>query len=102
MKTIKNLDILQKFAIAIPVLFFLSCIVKHYLENFRGTLIYAYGSTITFFLSLFLVLLSLVNSVLILIDLNTKPIPKFVWFLLSMSIFFLFAGLIITIGFDIA
>ena len=39
----KKLDETQKYPIAIPFLFFISGLTKHYLENFRGTWIYAYG-----------------------------------------------------------
>ncbi|KRB54164.1 hypothetical protein ASD98_17970 [Flavobacterium sp. Root186] len=98
MKKFRNLHETQKFAIVIPALFFLSCLTKHYLENFRGTLIYAYGSTITLFLSLFLVLFSLVNSILILRDLKIKLIQKLLWFLLSaLPFLYLSIGLIFSI-----
>lgn len=83
----KNLQQTQQLAIAIPVLFLLSVTTKHYLENYRGTTIYAYGATFTLFLSLFLVVLSFVNSILIIKNLRLKWIPKSLWFLLSASVF---------------
>ena len=83
----KDLDLIQKFAITIPILFILSCTTKHYLENFRGTLIYAYGATFTLFLNLLLVVFSFVNSIIIIKDLRLKFVPKSLWFLLSASVF---------------
>lgn len=87
MKKFKNLHETQKFAIAIPILFVISSATRHYLENFRGTLTYAYGATFTLFLSLFLVVFSFVNSILIVKDLRLKFVPKSLWLLLNASIF---------------
>ncbi|MCP2026736.1 hypothetical protein L1276_001880 [Flavobacterium sp. HSC-32F16] len=87
MKKFKNLHETQKFAIAIPILFVISGATRHYLENFRGTLTYAYGATFTLFLSLFLVVFSFVNSILIVKDLRLKFVPKSLWLLLNASIF---------------
>lgn len=96
LKEFRNLDETQKYAIAIPVLFLISGLTKHYLENFRGTLLYAYGATFTLFLSLFLVVFSFVNSILIIKDLRLKFVPKSLWLLLSASIFlYMFIGMAI-------
>ncbi len=93
----KNLDENQKFAIAIPVLFLLSGAIHKLVERFRISddfhWLYAYGSTITLFLSCFLVVFSLTNSILILRDLKIKPIPKLLWFLLSLSVFLYLAAM---------
>ena len=81
MKNLKNLDLTQKIAIAIPVLFLLSCLTKHYVEIFRFSTnfhwIYVYGSTGSLLLSLFLVIFSFANAVLILRDLKLKWQKKF-------------------------
>jgi hypothetical protein len=83
----KDLYLTQKLAIIVPVSFILSCATRHYLESFRGTLIYAYGATFTLFLNLFLVVFSFVNSIFIIKDLRLKFVPKSLWLLLSASIF---------------
>ena len=97
MKKFRNLHETQKFAIAIPILFVISGATRHYLENFRGTLTYAYGATFTLFLNLFLVVFSFVNSILIVKDLRLKFVPKSLWLLLNGSIF-LYIFIAITIA----
>jgi len=80
----------QKFAIAIPALFILSCLTKHYIERFRFSSefrwIYEYGSNISLSLSCLLVIFSFVNSISM-FDLRIKLIPKLLWILLSASVF---------------
>ena len=105
-KKFKNLDENQKIAIAIPVLFLLSCVFKSYIERFRISTdfhwIYVYGSTSALFLCIFLIIFSFTNSILILRDLKMKRFKKALWFLLSFSVFLLTASLIIAIALDIA
>lgn len=104
MNKYKNLHETQKFAIAIPLLFLLSCLTKHYVERFRISLefrwIYEYASIGSLILCFVLIFFSLANSILILRDLKTKLLPKILWLLLSSSIFLLTAGLLIAIAFD--
>lgn len=94
----------QKFAIAIPVLFALSCATKHWVERFRFSVefrwIYEYVGVGALLLSFFLIIFSFTNSFLILRDLKINGFQKALWFLLSSSIFLLFAGLIIAIALD--
>lgn len=88
---LKNLDLTQKLAIAIPVLFILSCLTKRYIERFRFSTefrwVYEYGNFGTLILCIFLVFFSFANSILVLRDLKIKLLPKFLWFLLSLSVF---------------
>ena len=89
----------QKFAIAIPALFFLSCLTKHYIERFRFSSefrwIYEYGSNISLSLCCLLVIFSFVNSISM-FDLKIKLIPKLFWILLIASVFLYIAiGMII-------
>ncbi|SHM69179.1 hypothetical protein SAMN05444484_108141 [Flavobacterium chilense] len=102
MKKFRNLDETQKFAIAIPALFILSCLIKRYLENFRGTWIYAYGSVGCIIVCFLMFFFSLANSISIIRYLKIKLLPKILWFLLSASVFLLIAGLMIAIALDIA
>lgn len=102
MKKFKHLDETQKFAIAIPLLFFLSCLTKHYLENFRGTWFYAYGGTGCLIICFLMFFFSLINSISIIRNLKLKWPEKFLWLLLSSSVFLLVAGFTIAIAFDIA
>lgn len=94
----------QKFAIAIPVLFALSCATKHWVERFRFSVefrwIYEYVGVGALLLSFLLIIFSFTNSVLILRDLKINGFQKALWFLLTSSIFLLFAGLIIAIAMD--
>jgi len=91
LKKYNSLHLTQKFAIAIPALFILSCFTKHYVQRFRPSIefrwIYEYGSNYSLSFSVLLVVFSLVNSVLIFKDLKTKPNTKLFWLLLSSSVF---------------
>ncbi|TPG32594.1 hypothetical protein EAH81_25230 [Flavobacterium pectinovorum] len=102
LKKYYNLDLTQKFAIAIPVLFLLSCLTKRYIERFRFSQefrwIYEYGSFGALILCLLLVVFSFINSISIIGGLKIKLLPKILWFLLSSSVFFLIMGLLITLG----
>jgi hypothetical protein len=89
----KKLDLTQKIAIAIPTLFFLSCVTKRFIERFRFSTdfrwIYEYGSFGTLLLCIFLVIFSFANSILMLRDLKTKWLKKTLWLLLSSFVFLL-------------
>ncbi|OXA70132.1 hypothetical protein B0A67_17635 [Flavobacterium aquidurense] len=100
-KKLKKLDLTQKLAIAIPILFILSCLTKSYIERFRFSdefrWIYENGSFGTLILCIFLVVFSFANSILLIRDLKTKLLPKLLWILLSLSVFLYVAiALIIT------
>ncbi|MNF87238.1 hypothetical protein D3C84_696970 [compost metagenome] len=91
LKKYRNLDETQQFAILIPILFLLSGIIHKLVSRFRGSgeflWLFASVSTITLFLSCFLILFSLVNSILIIRDLRMKIVHKILWILLSLSVF---------------
>lgn len=93
MKKYHDLDLTQKIAIAIPVLFILSCLTKRFIERFRFSdefrWIYEYGSFSTLILCIFLVVFSFANSILVIRDLKIKPLSKTLWFLLSVAPFLL-------------
>ncbi|MEL1252863.1 hypothetical protein AAEO57_03680 [Flavobacterium sp. DGU38] len=95
----------QKFAIAIPVLFVSSCATKHWVERFRFSVefrwIYEYVGVSALLLSFFLVVFSFTNSILVLRDLKSKGFQKALWFLLSSSVFLLFAGLMVAIALNV-
>ncbi|MBE8725212.1 hypothetical protein C4F50_09660 [Flavobacterium sp. KB82] len=97
----KKLDLTQKIAIVIPILFFLSCFTKRFIERFRMSndfrWIYEYGSFGTLLLCIFLVIFSFANSILMLRDLKAKWQQKTLWLLLSSSIFLLVLGLMMTL-----
>lgn len=97
----KKLDLTQKIAIAIPILFFLSCITKRFVERFRFSTdfrwIYEYGSFGTLLLCIFLIIFSFANSILMLRDLKAKWPEKTLWFLLSSSVFLFVSGLMMTL-----
>ncbi|MFG4001039.1 hypothetical protein ACGI8V_02645 [Flavobacterium aquidurense] len=100
-KKLKKLDLTQKLAIAIPILFILSCLTKRYIERFRFSdefrWIYENGSFGTLILCIFLVVFSFANSILLIRDLKTKLLAKLLWILLSLSVFLYVAiALIIT------
>jgi len=90
LKNNNHLHLTQKFAIAIPALFILSCLTKHYVQRFRYSSefrwIYEYGSNISLSLCCLLVIFSFVNSISM-FDLRIKLIPKSLWILLSASVF---------------
>lgn len=97
----KKLDLTQKIAIAIPILFFLSCATKRFVERFRFSTdfrwIYEYGSFGSLLLCIFLVIFSFANSILMLRDLKAKWPEKTLWLLLNSSVFLLVSGLMMTI-----
>lgn len=99
LKKYSSLHLIQKFAIAIPVLSILSYLTKRYVERFRFSdefrWIYEYGSFGSLMLSLLLIVLSFANSILIIWVLKIKILPKILWFLLSLSVFLYFSLAII-------
>lgn len=101
-KKLKKLDLTQKLAIAIPVLFILSCLTKRYIERFRFSSelrwIYEIGSLGTLILCIFLVVFSFANSILVIRDLKINLLPKLLWFLLSLSVF-LYVAIALIIAF---
>lgn len=103
MKKNNHLHQTQKFAIAIPALFILSCLTKRYIERFRISSefrwIYEYGSIISLIVCFLMFFFSLANSISIIRDLKMKLLPKILWLLLSSSVFLLFIGLIIALEF---
>lgn len=102
LKKYHNLDLTQKLAIAIPVLFILSCLTKRYIERFRFSSelrwIYEIGSFGTLILCIFLVVFSFANSILVIRDLKINLLPKLLWFLLSLSVF-LYVAIALIIAF---
>ncbi len=95
LRKLSNLHQTQKFAIAIPSLFFLSCLAKHYLENLRGTWTYAYGGVTCLTICFLMFFFSLANSISILRDLKIKWTEKILWLLLSSSVFLLSVGVMV-------
>ena len=104
LKKLKKLDLTQKLAIAIPVMFILSCLTKCYIERFRFSdefrWIYENGSFGILILCIFLVVFSFANSILLIRDLKTKLLPKLLWFLLSLSVF-LYVAIALIVSFFI-
>ena len=88
----KNLNQIQKFAIAIPITFILFSLFGNFVQQFRFSdefhWLYEYGSLMTLVLCLFCYVFSLANSIIIIRELKLDFRYKIIWLFLSSVVFF--------------
>jgi hypothetical protein len=79
----KNIDRNNKIAIIVTVLFFTFILINNLLQFYRGTWIYQYGKTVSLYISLGLILASVVNTLFLIIKYKSNFKKNIFWIFIS-------------------